>query len=363
MDEKTRKVVQFKNAEYGDKGTVRAVFATLNVIDLGGDMILPGAIGEQRVRMSAYGHRSWQGELPVGKGRVFESGDDAIFEGQFILTTTPGRDTYETVKAMGDLQEWSFALPEIESEMRTDDGRNYRAIKHVRIPEVSPVLMGQGVDTRTLEVKDLKRAFGAHSTGTDDAAWDAGANEKRVRQDEPASYYARIYAWHDPDGEVGVKSTYKFIHHFVAEGGDPGKASTRACSAGIAILNGGRGGTKIPDGDRQGVWGHLARHLRDADMEPPELRTEPEPGEIKLIDEIIRVHADAVGLAARVAALSNPRLGKARSEQLQLLVKELGDLGAAMQDAARMVEQAGTTYDELVRLYLEYQEITTRGRK
>ena len=152
-----RKVVQLKAAEYSEKGAVRAVFATLSAIDHDGDMILPGAIGEQRVRMSAYGHQSWYGELPVGKGRVYEEGENAIFEGQFFLTTTPGRDTYETVKAMGDLQEWSFALPEIESEMRTTpEGQNFRAIKKVTVPEVSPVLLGAGVNTRTLDVKNAQ---------------------------------------------------------------------------------------------------------------------------------------------------------------------------------------------------------------
>ena len=153
MAEQIRKIVQLKDAEYGEKGAVKAVFATFGVIDHDGDMMLSGSIGEQKVRMSAYGHRSWYGELPVGKGRIYESGKDAIFEGQFFLTTNAGRETYETVKAMGDLQEWSFALPEVESETRTDNGQAYRAIKKVRVPEVSPVLLGAGVDTRTLDVK------------------------------------------------------------------------------------------------------------------------------------------------------------------------------------------------------------------
>jgi len=115
-------------------------------------------------------------------------------------------------------------------------------------------------------------AFKSHSTGTTDVAWDAGANEKRVRQDESRAYYGRIYAWYDPDGDEGAKSTYKFIHHMVGANGDPGDANAVACSAGIAVLNGARGGTKIPQADRQGVYDHLAKHLRDADKEPPELK-------------------------------------------------------------------------------------------
>ncbi len=41
------------------------------------------------------------------------------------------------------------------------------------------------------------------------------------------------------------------------------------------MLNGGRGGTTIPETDRRGVWEHLAAHLRDADLEPPDLRDGP----------------------------------------------------------------------------------------
>ena len=115
-------------------------------------------------------------------------------------------------------------------------------------------------------------AFRSHSTPTTDAAWDAGANEKRVRVDEKRSYYSRIYGWYDPDGDEGAKSTYKFIHHMVDGDGAPGDANETACSTGIGVLNGGRGGTNIPKADRQGVYDHLARHLRDAGKEPPELK-------------------------------------------------------------------------------------------
>lgn len=161
-DDGTQRLVgPLKDAAFADEGRVRAVFATLGVVDHQGDMMLPGSIGDQKVRLSTWGHGSWQGGLnglPVGKGRIYESGESAVFEGQFFLTTNAGREVYETVKALGDLQEWSFALPEIESESRSVNGQTVRAIKRVRVPEVSPVLLGAGIGTRTLDVKDLTNA-------------------------------------------------------------------------------------------------------------------------------------------------------------------------------------------------------------
>ena len=43
------------------------------------------------------------------------------------------------------------------------------------------------------------------------------------------------------------------------------------CSAGMAVLNGGRGGAAIPDGDREGVHAHLGRHLSDDGRDVPDL--------------------------------------------------------------------------------------------
>lgn len=116
-----------------------------------------------------------------------------------------------------------------------------------------------------------RSAIGVHHTSTSDAAWDGPANEARLRNDGDAGYYTRAFAWRDVEEDGSKKAHYKFIHHEVASDGAIGAANLRACSTGIAVLNGGRGGTTIPDSDRRGVWSHLAAHLRDGDREPPEL--------------------------------------------------------------------------------------------
>lgn len=117
-------------------------------------------------------------------------------------------------------------------------------------------------------------AIPIHHTETSEGQWDASLHEKRLRSGEDEDYYRRAYAWRDPDADPSTKVAYKFIHHEVSEDGTPGPANLRACSAGIAVLNGGRGGADIPDSDREGVWRHLAAHLRDADRDPPELQNE-----------------------------------------------------------------------------------------
>jgi len=104
-----------------------------------------------------------------------------------------------------------------------------------------------------------------------DSSWDGPANEARLSNDAGADTYKKYYAWIDPDKDPDTKSAYKFGHHNVSEEGQVGAANLKGCQAVIAVLNGARGGANIPDSDRQEVYNHVARHIRDAGEEPAEL--------------------------------------------------------------------------------------------
>lgn len=143
-----------------EKGLVEAVFSTFNVKDHDDDITLPGAFENgAKVAISAYGHRSWMGMPPVGKGTIRVEKDRAILEGQFNLKTESGRETFETVKHMGELQEWSYGFEVLETGELTEELRQKgvrRVLKKLKVFEVSPVLRGAGIDTETLSVKDKR---------------------------------------------------------------------------------------------------------------------------------------------------------------------------------------------------------------
>lgn len=141
---------QFKIDE---AGSVSVAFAQLNVIDRDGDLTLPGAFPTKAVPMSAYGHTSWMGELPIGKGTVHEEGEWAIFDGQFLMETDQGRNAYHTVKAMADLQEWSYGYDPLDYAYETRDGKTVRILRKQDPLEVSPVLIGAGLGTHTRAIK------------------------------------------------------------------------------------------------------------------------------------------------------------------------------------------------------------------
>jgi HK97 family phage prohead protease len=143
-----------------DKGQVEAVFARFNVKDHDYDLTLPGAFEEgAKVLISAYGHRSWMGQKPVGRGTIHADGEKAWLEGEFFMDTIEGKDTFLTIKGTGELQEWSYGYDVLETGEVTEDLRQrgiYRVIKKSRVYEVCPVMLGAGVDTETVDIKDRR---------------------------------------------------------------------------------------------------------------------------------------------------------------------------------------------------------------
>lgn len=152
----------FPSIEWKDisKGTFRAKIATFGVVDFDGDVTLPGAFPEGKaIAISAYGHTSWMGALPVGKGIVSASDEAAYVDGQFFLDTTAGRDTYNTVKGLEGLQEWSYGYDATAESFNKQELAQFpgafRILKEVDPFEASPVLRGAGIGTTTQSIKDI----------------------------------------------------------------------------------------------------------------------------------------------------------------------------------------------------------------
>lgn len=149
-----------------------------------------------------------------------------------------------------------------------------RAATLVDIPAFAEAYVALTDDTGAVVAGGEPYAFAAvavHHTATSDASWDAGANEKRLPSPLTLAQARAAYAWTDDsavdNGEI-PKTGCKFIHHEISADGSAGPANLAACSATIAVLHGGRGGTVIPDADRRGVYNHVAAHLKDAGKTP-----------------------------------------------------------------------------------------------
>lgn len=148
-----RKAFHPAELKLDDQGYIEAAFAQLDVIDHDGDITRPGAFPVKDVPMSAYNHTSWDGSLPVGKGSIAERDGWAVFTGQFFMTTTHGRDAYETVKGLGPIAEYSYGYNITDGGPVVVDGKSVRELRKLDVFEVSPVLMGAGLGTHTLAIK------------------------------------------------------------------------------------------------------------------------------------------------------------------------------------------------------------------
>jgi len=121
--------------------------------------------------------------------------------------------------------------------------------------------MVPGVVTETVKAVIPYRDYG---TAEEDAAWDGPA---QVREAEPEVLKA-ICTWYDAE-EPDAKSSYKLPHHRASDK----KAVWRGVASAMTALLGGRGGVDIPEGDRRGVYSHLAKHYRQFEKEPPDFKS------------------------------------------------------------------------------------------
>jgi len=170
MTDILRKAFTPHEFKLSETGAVTVAYSRLNVIDSDGDVTFPGALPVGKsVPMSAYGHTSWDGAPPTGKGVLSEQGDLGIFDGSFFMETDQGRNAYHTTKAMAELQEWSYGYNVIDGGPGTFGGKAVRELRKLDVFEVSPVLKGAGVGTATLAIKS--GAPGADAPYAEHLAW------------------------------------------------------------------------------------------------------------------------------------------------------------------------------------------------
>jgi hypothetical protein len=147
--------------ELDERGEGSLVFATFGVRDRDGDVIVPGSIGEQFVVMAAA--HDWTA-APIGKARIYEYGNEARADFALNLAMTGGRNWYNALKFDLDhppaRQQHSFGFTADVFSYGELEGQQVRYLRRVTVHEISPVMLGAGVNTRTLTLKqreDMRR--------------------------------------------------------------------------------------------------------------------------------------------------------------------------------------------------------------
>lgn len=361
MKRKTLDSVELKQNDDGEyTGAISAVIATFNTVDHDGDVVVPGAFTDgQRVRLSAYNHASWApGHLPVGKGEIRTTETEARFHGNFFLGSTSGRDTFEVVKQMGsELQEYSWGYDVIEADQGQVDGENVQFLRKVEVHEVSPVLLGASIGTRTLGVKAkqmeselverLREAGRERFGGADvyvylaDFELDEGWAVFNVHTEtDGGERLVRVSYLRGAGGEVALGTEEIEVEREVTyEPKAPAPADDfAAMRARAAALTGAKAAELPEPREDEGLRDYDARLEVEAVKLaiPADRAQEPEPGQQKLSDQLASVTAEVEEVTARVAATAATREEKGK------------ELGEASSEAAATLEAATKTLREVL---------------
>lgn len=381
-EQKTLKLAELKIAGAdGDAGSFEGYASRFGTVDSYGDTIDPGAYTDTIPQFLTRGFIGWGHDWndPIGiVTRASEDNAGLLLAGDFHSDAeaqkfrTRARERVAAGKFMGlsigyEAQAWEMRT--IDTPYRDAMGEltdRVRALTKIKLYEVSIVTVPAERDSGMTSVKGqgdaTKRAIGSHSTSTSDGSWDGPAHEARLSTDAGASTYRKAYAWADPEGDPDTKAAYRFIHHEISSDGAVGAANVRALITGIGVLNGGRGGTTIPEADKQGVYNHLAKHLRDAEREPPPLKS---LAGLSYADHAEHVLADVQALFSRSTDLAALRakegreLSESNRRRLRALVDALEGLGPLKSDLEELLSTTEKATDPRG-LFMEFQRTLAR---
>lgn len=167
-----------------------------------------------------------------------------------------------------------------------------RAVDDVILDHVATTRKGQAANDRTKFVSAILKSLDEEDEPEtvekkvvpfrkfpvlEEAGWDwSGPKGQKIQQqmlDKGWGTFRDAHAWFDPAADPDnpdapqVKTAYKLPHHWLV-GGDL-RTQFPGTTFAMAALMGARGGVAIPKAEAQGVWSHLAQHMRDNNMEPP----------------------------------------------------------------------------------------------
>lgn len=162
--------------------------------------------------------------------------------------------------------------------------------------------------------------------GGEDAEWDGGAAEKRVREWAGGdsldwAKYAKGFMWFDPEDPEKL-SSYKLGYADIIDG--KLTAMPRAIYAIAAILKGGRGGVDIPDADKTKVAAHVNQYYEKLGKDSPLKSNED-------------AESDEKAIRLATAALKALLTGKADDLDPSLLTQDSSDLSEESANVAAVV--------------------------
>jgi len=197
--------LSFKNApielkEDGDTRYIEAVFSLFETIDSDNDVTKANALrsGYTGNKVPLVWNHDWS--KVIGRGVIETDNQKAVFKGYF-LNTEAGKEAYETVKAMQDMQQFSYGFQVLKSSKGTHiDSKGeevpVRVLEDVKVWEVSPVLVGAQQNSFVQALKSGLQTFD-----------DVETESEEVKQDDEESKYGKCT--YEKDGKCAKEKDLK----------------------------------------------------------------------------------------------------------------------------------------------------------
>lgn len=153
--------IELKTGKDDPEGSFKAVFSRFvdskgkALIDHDGDVTLRKSFTKgQKVPIAGMGH-NW--DIPtIGFGVIEFDDEKAWADGQYNLKMVSGREHYESVKFAhenGVPQEYSYAYDVTAKGNPSEYPGSKRVLAGLDVKEISPVLLGAGIGTGTMDIK------------------------------------------------------------------------------------------------------------------------------------------------------------------------------------------------------------------
>jgi len=197
--------LSFKNApielkEDGDTRYIEAVFSLFDTIDSDNDVTKANSLrsGYTGNKVPLVWNHDWS--KVIGRGIIETDNQKAVFKGYF-LNTEAGKEAYETVKAMQDMQQFSYGFQVLKSSKGTHiDSKGeevpVRMLEDVKVWEVSPVLVGSQQNSF---VQALKSGLQTYD--------DVDTEFEEVKQEDEESKYGKCT--YEKDGKCAKEKDLK----------------------------------------------------------------------------------------------------------------------------------------------------------
>ncbi|AHG39715.1 peptidase U35 [Pseudomonas syringae CC1557] len=152
--------VPFEVKASDDSGNFEGYAAVFNNVDLGDDVILPGAFTKVKTTRGGRLKLALFHDLTrlVGSAEFTQDSHGLYIKGKVNLAVSYARDAYELMKE-GTLDSMSIGFNTILAAYEEREGRSIRIIKQAELWEASLVPFGMNPDAKVTDVKSDIRIF------------------------------------------------------------------------------------------------------------------------------------------------------------------------------------------------------------